>query len=49
MVLTEHEIRDLIDQRKPEKPYVRKDPMKYKRNATWVERCLTSLLTLMKM
>ncbi|WP_345244401.1 hypothetical protein [Pontibacillus salipaludis] len=48
MLLTELEIRDMIDKRKPEKTSVRKDPMKYKRNATWIERSLTSLLTILK-
>ncbi|QSS99372.1 hypothetical protein IMZ31_14985 [Pontibacillus sp. ALD_SL1] len=48
MVLTELEIRDMIDKRKPEKPSVRKGLMKNKRNATWIERCLTSLVTILK-
>ncbi|WP_156969082.1 hypothetical protein [Pontibacillus chungwhensis] len=48
MILTEMEIRDLIDKRKPEKVAIHSDPMKYKLKSTWIQRCLASALNVLK-
>ncbi|QST01366.1 hypothetical protein IMZ31_07350 [Pontibacillus sp. ALD_SL1] len=50
MILTEMEIRDLIDKRKPEKVAIHPDPMKYKlkSTSTWIQRCLASALNVLK-
>ncbi|GGD24812.1 hypothetical protein [Pontibacillus salipaludis] len=48
MILTEMEIRDLIDKRKPEKVTIQPDPMKYKLKSTWIQRCLSSALNALK-